>query len=109
MHFRSFATGSTSGGMRLNELQSTAMKRSNAPPRRLRADLSFLIGIRSDAPSRKPGFPSALRSAVAHASFPALLKSRASAIIEPSESPSGLKCPEIRIRFAPAISFFAAS
>ena len=109
MHLSPLATGSTSGGMRLNELQSTAIKRSKAPPRRRRAPFSLRTGIKSVAPSRKPGFPSALRSAVAHASFPALLKSRARAIIEPSESPSGLRCPEMRIRFAPSISFFAAS
>ena len=109
MHFRPFATGSTSGGMRLNELQSTAMKRSNAPPSRRRAPFSLRTGRMSDAPSRKPGFPSALRSAVAQASFPAPLNRRASAIIEPSESPSGLRWPEMSIRFAPSISAFAAA
>ena len=31
------------------------------------------------------------------------------AIIEPRESPSGLKCPETRIRLEAAISFFAAA
>ena len=92
------------GGIRSKDAQSTAMKRSNLFWR-----FSLRTGIRSSTPSRKPGFPSAFRSAVAYASCPSFLKRRASAIIEPSESPSGLKCPETRIRLAPATIFFAAA
>ena len=57
----------------------------------------------------KPGFPSAFKSAVANASCPVWRRRRANAIIEPRESPSGLRCPETRIRLAPATSFFAAA
>ena len=89
------ATGLTSGGIRSNAPQSTATKRSN------RIFLSFLKGTMSFTPSRKPGFPSALRSAVANACRPAPRRSRAIAIMLPRESPSGLKWPETRTRFAP--------
>ena len=54
-----FATGSTSGGMREKPLQSTATKRSNF------WRLSLRTGMMRSTPSRKPGFPSAFRSAVA--------------------------------------------
>ena len=49
-----------------------------------------------------------LAAAVAAAAYPALFSIRAIAIIEPSESPSGLKCPETRIRLDFSISARAA-
>ena len=102
--FGSFsATGRTSGGIRSNEPQSTATSRSKRRCRRSRR-----TGSRSPAPSRKSSLPSALTSAVATASWPACFSIRTMAIIEPSESPSGPRCPETRIRFAPSISFATA-
>ena len=47
-------------------------------------------------------------SAVALAFHPAAVSILARAIIEPSESPSGLRCPEIKIERAPPRSAFAA-
>ena len=48
-------------------------------------------------------------SAVATACFPAATSMRESAIIDPSESPSGLRWPEIKIDLAFAINDLASS